>query len=231
MKFTRYAICLTAVVFMSACASKTRVQEKTTYYVLEYPPPITKSLDTLDVAINVSRFNIAALYNSLPIVYRANAFERNTYTYHLWRKPPADMVRDLLIRDLRSSAAFRLVLRSETDAQSRFRLEGDIEEFYELDQEETWSAVFTVVMTLLDEEARDVTRLVLLQKSYAEQQVCAYKGPKAVVQAMSQAVQAFSSAFIPELHAAVKRRLAEDGTESYGDPRGKRHNKTASNTE
>ncbi|MBI4776330.1 MAG: membrane integrity-associated transporter subunit PqiC [Deltaproteobacteria bacterium] len=224
MKFTRYATCLMAVMFMSACASYTPVREKTSYYVLEYPPPITKSLDTLDVAVKVSRFNIAALYNSLPMVYRADAFERNTYAYHLWREPPTDMVRDLLIRDLRASGAFRLVLRSDTDAEARFRLEGDIEEFYELDQKETWSAVFTAVMTLLDEEAQDVTRLVLFQRSYTEQQICAEKRPKAVVLAMSQAVQAFSAAFIPELHAAVKRRLAEDSSDRHvskvpGNPR------------
>ena len=209
MKLIQYATCLTAVMFMMACASNTRVEEKATHYVIEYPPPVTESLDTLDVVIKVSRFNIAAVYNSLPIVYRENAFERKTYTYHLWREHPADMVGDFLVRDLRSSGAFRLVLRPETNVQARFRLEGDIEEFYELDQEEKWTAVLTVVMTLLDEEAQDVTRHVMLQKSYTEQQVCAGKGPKAVVQAMSEAVRAFSAGFIPELHAVLKRRMAE----------------------
>ena len=205
-------LCLLLIpAILLSCASGPPSEERMVHYVLEYPPPLLEGMNPLDADLRVERFEIASIYNSLPIVYRENPFERKSYVYHAWLESPADMLGDFFARDLRASDIIRVMPRSSDLGEPRFLLMGDIEEFYELDEESAWYAVLTVAVMLVDDFTQDASKRVILNKTYHEKRPCKGKGPKAVAEAMSRAAEAFSKSLIRDVYSAVESRLTEGG--------------------
>ena len=164
-------------VSLCGCFPGAQNKSRIDYYVLEYEPPSDQDLERLSAVIRLERFSVAPPYNTSRIVYRQNAYERDTYNYHRWRAHPGDMVSYFLARDFREAGVFQAVLPHDSRFSASCVLEGAVEEFYERDGPETWEAVLGVSITLIAEQEPDVSRRVLFQESYSEQEACSRKNP------------------------------------------------------
>jgi ABC-type uncharacterized transport system auxiliary subunit len=67
------------------------------------------------------------------IRYRAGANEVGAYEYHRWTEQPGAMVRDSLVRALRSTGKYQRVIESSSSAIGDYLIHGKLYEFGEVD--------------------------------------------------------------------------------------------------
>ncbi|MDA8165790.1 MAG: ABC-type transport auxiliary lipoprotein family protein [Desulfobacteraceae bacterium] len=188
---------------LPACINLKQPYREVHYYTLEYPPPRFPDLKPLPVILRVEPFTVSPEYDTDRIVFRNEAYARNTYAYHRWRARPNKLVRDFLARDLRRSGLFLAVFTGENVGQSDYALEGSVEDLLEWDQKAQWLAVLTVDVTLLASREEDITRRIIFQKTFSARQPAARKDPQAIAAAMSQAMASVSGEIIRAVHAAI----------------------------
>lgn len=187
-----------------SCMNFKQPGNKIDYYTLEYEALMPKDLTPVSEVIRVFRFTVAPTYNTNQLVYRDQAFKRETYHYHKWRASPGDLVSYYLARDLKQSGLFKAVLPYDSKIPSTCLLEGTVDDFYEWDTAQSWMAVLTVTITLMAENEPDVSRKVLLQKTYRTRETCEQKNPRFLAEAMSRAMAKISG----EIMHDIQRRLA-----------------------
>ena len=68
------------------------------------------------------------------MVYQPAPFKLQQYQSSTWRVNPGDMVTDYLLRDLRNQKLFKAVFSYREPSTARFALEGEIEQFAEVDE-------------------------------------------------------------------------------------------------
>jgi cholesterol transport system auxiliary component len=151
------------------------------------------------VVLKVERFQVAPEFNTYQMVYGEGAFKRNVYHYHQWRGNPGDLVTYALMRDLRNSGSFAGVLPKESPIPPTHILEGMVDQIYEKDGSTTCDAVLSISITLLVVAEPDITKRILLQKSYQEAEPCNRRNPDALAKAMSHAMRRVSEKIIKDL--------------------------------
>ena len=116
--------------------------------------------------IKVERFSVANAFDTSAIVYRDGPNLRNIDPYNRWRTKPGDMVTDFLIRDLRHSALFQAVFSYNQNEETRYLLEGQVNEFLESKEKDGFRAVLSFDVTFQDLSKKEVTERIVFQKSY-----------------------------------------------------------------
>lgn len=189
-----------------SCMNFKQPSNKIEYYTLEYEAPVPKEVTPVSEVIRVFRFTVAPTYNTNQLVYRDQAYKRETYHYHKWRANPGDLVSYYLTRDLKRSGLFMAVLPYDSKIPSSCMLEGTVDEFYEWDTAQSWSAVLTLTVTLMAENEPDISRRVLLQKTYSVREPCEQKNPRFLAQAMSRAMAKISGEIMHDIHNRLSTR-------------------------
>ena len=182
--------------FLTACLDLKQPRNKIEYFTLEYDPPSAGDRQVLPRAIRVAQFSVSPVYNSNRIVYRDKAFKRQTYAYYMWRANPGDLVSYFLSRDMKQSGLFKAVLNQDSNLPASFLVEGSVDEFYELDGKNGWKAVLSVSVAVMDVTELDISKKILFQKTYLSSRPCRQKNPRALAQAMSQAMSEVSEKII-----------------------------------
>lgn len=177
-------------------------------YTLEYPPPQPGGVAALPVGLLVERFSLAAEYSGQAMIYRPEDFRRQAYQYHRWRANPADLVTDYLLRDLVSSGLFAGVFSHRQPSPARFRLQGGVREFLEVDGNGGPQAVVEVSLSLLDGDYPDLPRRLVFQRVYRQTATMAEASAPALARGMSQAMAELSQRLRDDLRQAVAQRLA-----------------------
>lgn len=190
------------VLALTGCGAGRAKAPDVRYYTLEYESPAMAGEPTRAV-VALSRFGVAPEFGTDKIVYRDLSFGRQEYAYHQWRTAPQALVADYLRRDMQRSGLFLAVTGPGSSLTATHRLEGMVEEWMEVDEEERWLAAAGLTVTLLDLRARDLTDQVLFQRAYREIEPAAKKNPGSVVEAMSRAMQRLSGRIMADVHAAI----------------------------
>jgi len=178
-------------------------------YTLEYPPPRPDGAAALPVGLLVERFSLAADYSGQAMIYRPADFRRQAYQYHRWRANPADLVTDYLTRDLLSSGLLAGVFSHRQPSPARFRLQGGVREFLEMDGDGGSQAVVEVSLSLLDGDYPDLPRRLLFQRVYRQDAAMAEASAPALARGMSQAMDQLSQRLRADLRQAIAQRLAQ----------------------
>lgn len=188
---------------LSSCMSLSKPSPSITQYTLQYDLPFKSQGHPLPVVLKVERFQVAPEFNTFQMVYGKGAFERNSYHYHQWRSNPGDLVTYALMRDLRNSGSFAGVLPRESPIRPTHILEGMVDQFYEKDGSITCDAILSMSITLMVVGEPDITKKILLQKSYQEVEPCDRRNPVALAEAMSQAMGRISGKIIKDLETCL----------------------------
>jgi ABC-type uncharacterized transport system auxiliary subunit len=138
------------------------------------------------------------------MLFSKGPFRREAYHEQRWRVSPGDMVTDFLKRDLRHAGLFRAVLSARDTEETRFVLEGGVEEFLEVDEGESRKALLIAIVALLDLSAKDVSRRVVFQKTYRCETLFAQEGSAGFAEAMSRAMSQLSTQVIIDIDSALK---------------------------
>jgi len=73
------------------------------------------------------------LYREDRIVYGNGPEQLGTYEYQRWAEPPAEMIQEVLLRELRASGRYRAVSYRRSNIKGDFALRGRLYDFKELE--------------------------------------------------------------------------------------------------
>ena len=175
-------------------------------YILEYPAPVTGGKVKIPAAVKVDLFSVAQAFNTNAMVYQPRPFQSQSYNYSRWRANPGYLVTDYLIRDLRESGLFKAVFGPDSSGEHRFKLEGGVAEFQEIDAADGWKASLALTVTLLDTTQAELPQRVVFQKNYRVLEPLPEKTPQGLAQGMSRAMEQLSARIINDTYEAARNR-------------------------
>jgi ABC-type uncharacterized transport system auxiliary subunit len=177
-------------------------------YILEYPAPVTGGKAKLPAAVKVELFSVAQTFNTNAMIYQPRPFQSQSYNYSRWRANPGYLATDYLIRDFRESGLFKAVFGPDSSGEHRFKLEGGVAEFQEVDAADGWTASLALTVTLLDTTQAELPQRVVFQKNYRIQEPLPEKTPQGLAQGMSRAMEQLSARIIHDTYEAARDRTA-----------------------
>jgi ABC-type uncharacterized transport system auxiliary subunit len=180
-------------------------------YVLEYAAPVVPGEAKIPAELKVELFSVAQTLNTHAMVYQPRPYRSQSYNYSRWRANPGYLVTDYLIRDLRESGLFKAVFAPDSGGKHRFKLEGGVEEFQELDSPGTWQACLALTVTLLDTDKQELPQRVVFQKHYRVLEPLPEKTPQGLAQGMSRAMEQVSARIIADTYEAARGRVTQSG--------------------
>ena len=180
-----------AVVLLSGCAKPRAIK----YYQISYPSNVSVSQEMIDTMLLVRSFDASHLYLDDRIVYGHDSPEMGTYEDERWAEPPVEMLRDAIVRGLRSSGMFKGgVYIARSDLGGRYLLSGHLYDFKEVDAAKI-SARLAFEARLWDRK----TRTLVWSHSYSFDEPAAEKSVSAVAAAMDRNVQRSVQAIAADL--------------------------------
>jgi ABC-type uncharacterized transport system auxiliary subunit len=174
------AIILALVMVLTSCAKPRPIK----YYQITYPAGVPAAPEAIDTTLLVRSFEAPHLYLDDRIVYGYDSPEMGTYEDQRWAEPPVEMLRDSIIRGLRSTGRFRAVYMVRSDLSGRYILAGQLYDFKELDGS-TISARLGFEARLWDRKSREL----LWSYAYSHDEPAAAKSVSAVAAAMDKNVR------------------------------------------
>ena len=191
------------MVWMSGCSLGEKRTQVVRQYILEYSSPTVEGLAQTKDLIKVERFSVTQAFNTTAMLYQDSPYTLNSDPYNRWRVTPGEMVPDYLIRDLRKMNFFRAVYSYHDFANTRYVLQGQVEDFLEVAERGSAKAVLGMNVTLLD-LAKEAPRKVLFQKSYRSEDPLHEKTAPGFAQAMSRAMEKISRQLMVDLREAIR---------------------------
>jgi cholesterol transport system auxiliary component len=194
------------MILASGCGLGAKPAYLVNQYTLEYTPSVLKEMAQINELIKVERFSVAQTFDSLMMVYKEGPNLRNVDAYNRWRTKAGDMVTDNLARDLRNSGLFRAIFSYNNSEETRYLLEGQVDEFLEVSEKDGRKAILTLNVTFLDLKKEDTTDKVIFQRDYRFIEPFGEKTPEAFAKGMSRAMEKFSKQVISDIYQAIKNR-------------------------
>jgi len=181
--------------FVSGCGQPKPIR----YYEISYPPVGPARMEPLNATLLVRSFTTSHLYREDRIVYGSDSEQMGTYMNERWSEPPAEMVQNALVRELRSTGRFRTVTALRSDSSGDFMLSGHLYDFKEV------SGNGMVARISFDAELRDLKAgKTIWTYTYNHDEPVSGKDVAAVVAAMDKNVQRG----VQEVEAGVQQALA-----------------------
>jgi cholesterol transport system auxiliary component len=120
---------------MIGLLSGCRAARPSRYYQLTVPADAAaiEKADTVPVTLLLGQLMTSHLYREDRIVYGNGAEQLGTYEYQRWAEPPAEMIEEVLLRELRASGRYRAVYYRRSNMQGDFALRGRLYDFKEVD--------------------------------------------------------------------------------------------------
>ena len=189
----------------SGCSFGSKTTYSVNQYTLEYPSPVFKETAQNKELIKVERFSVAHAYDTSAIVYGEGPNLRNIDPYNRWRTKPGEMVSDFLIRDLRHSGLFQAVFSYNQNEETRYLLEGQVNEFLESKDKDGLKAVLSLNITFFDLSKKETLEKVFFQRDYRYAEPLEKETYAGLAQAMSKAMEKFSRQMMIDLHQAIRQ--------------------------
>ena len=197
---------LLLMISASGCGLGAKPAYLVNQYTLEYTSPVLKETARINELIKVEQFSMARSFDSLMMVYKEGPNLRNVDAYNRWRTKPGDMVTDNLARDLRNSGLFRGVLSHNNSEGTRYVLEGQVDEFLEVNEQDGRKAILTLNVTFLDLKKKDTVDKVIFQRDFKVAEPYTEKTPAGLAAGMSRAMEKISKQIILDLQNVLKSR-------------------------
>jgi ABC-type uncharacterized transport system auxiliary subunit len=156
------------------------------YYQLTVPADggAVEKADAVPVTLLLGQLMTSHLYREDRIVYGSGAEQLGTYEYHRWAEPPAEMIQEVLLRELRASGRYRAVHYRRSNVQGDFALRGHLYDFKEVTGSQLSARV------TLDLEMRDLKNgATVWTHYYTHDEPASGKDVPAVVAALDKNVQ------------------------------------------
>jgi ABC-type uncharacterized transport system auxiliary subunit len=186
------------------CANSGKPRYEVENYLLDYPAPTFEKKAQLDTTIRIYRFTIASAYNTQNMIFRTDDYTLDFFNYNRWAVNPADMIADTLLRDMQASGLFRAVFSRYTVEETRFLLQGGINDFFLRIGKNGKVAVISMEITLKDSLRQETTKRIVFQKKYGHEELLIDQSPNGYCQAMSKALMNLSQQITTDVYKAIK---------------------------
>lgn len=123
------------------------------------PAPMTVSRD---LVVQIKDFSSAQAVGGVQMLVRSEDGTMNRSSGNIWSSRPAEMLPDILLRDMVTVGGWGAVLRKSTMLREDLIVEGYVREFGGRVFEGRWEAILDVDVTLLEGESFDL----LFQENY-----------------------------------------------------------------
>jgi ABC-type uncharacterized transport system auxiliary subunit len=194
--------------FQLACAVKTR---DIASYSFDYPAPERLSGAAASDTIMVYRFLLA---RSVPmdalVVTQAKGAAPSGLQYR-WEENPADMITDLIQRDMQNSGLFKKAVDQASSAEYRYALEGAIKNLQGVIKDQGAKAVLEIDVNLTDFEQPAGANKSIVKKTYKIEVPSADSKPQSLIKAFNSAVREFSEQLRADVAAALSKGGARKG--------------------
>jgi len=190
---------------LQGCANSGKPHYEIENYLLDYTAPTFKNKIKLDTTIRIYRFTIASAYNTQNMIFRTGDYTLDFFNYNRWAINPADMTADTLLRDMQASGLFRAVFSRYTVEETRFLLQGGINDFYLRIGENGKVAVISMEITLKDSLRQETKKRIVFQKKYSREESLTEQSPQGYCQAMSKALKNLSQQITTDVYEAIKK--------------------------
>jgi len=191
-------------VILQGCANIGKPHYNVENYLLNYIAPTFENKIKLDKTIRISRFTIASAYNNQNMIFRTNDYNVDFFNYNRWAVNPADMIADILLRDMQESGLFRAVFSRYEAEETRFIIQGGINDFFLRAGDNGKVAVIAMEITLKDSQQKEATKRILFQKKYSREESLTDQSPRGYCQAMSKALKNLSQQITTDVYASTK---------------------------
>ncbi len=127
---------IAAVVLVAGLLSGCGAARPSKYYQLTVRadvPAVEKS-DVVPITLLLGGIMTSHLYREDRIVYGNGAEQLGTYEYQRWAEPPAEMLQEVLLRELRASGRYRAVSYRRSNIKGDFALRGRLYDFKEIER-------------------------------------------------------------------------------------------------
>jgi ABC-type uncharacterized transport system auxiliary subunit len=179
---TQLATTIFLLIGLSGCAASRPMK----YYVLDPGPvPSPQGAPTYPVTLLVGRVSASHLFRDDRLVYGSGPVQLGVYSYDRWAEPPADMLQDLLVSNLRSTGQYRAVSPLGSNVRGDYVVRGHLWDISEVDKPELM-ARFSLEVELFDPN----TRTTVWSHRYEHDEPAQGKTVNDVVQAMDKNVRA-----------------------------------------
>ena len=102
------------------------------YYEISYPAVGPLKQEPLNATLLVRTFVTSHLYREDRLVYGSGSEQMGTYMNERWSEPPAEMLQNALVREMRSTGRFRTVTALRSDSSGDFVITGHLYDFKEM---------------------------------------------------------------------------------------------------
>lgn len=189
---------------LQSCANSGKPRYEVENYLLDYPAPTFENKVQLDTTIRIYRFTIASAYNTQNMIFRTDDYALDFFNYNRWAVNPADMTADTLLRDMQASGLFHAVFSRYTVDETRFLLQGGINDFFLRIGKSGKVAVISMEITLKDSLRQEATKRIIFQKKYSREELLTDPSPNGYCQAMSKALMNLSQQITTDVYQAIK---------------------------
>ncbi len=177
---------LTSLMMLAIVAAGCGAPRPVKYYVIDATPAAASSAPAqVPIVLLVRRFTASHLYRDDRLIYGSGPVQLGTYEYDRWAEPPADMVQDLLIADLRASGQYRSVSRVSSSARGDYIVRGHLISMYGVDKPEL-VARFSLQLELFD----PANRAIVWTQTYTHDEPVQGKTVANIVEALDRNISA-----------------------------------------
>src|SRR5438445_9787270 len=126
---------LTAFALMAGLLGGCGAARPAKYYQLTVPAdaPAVEKADAVPVSLLLGGLMTSHLYREDRIVYGNGSEQLGAYEYQRWAEPPAEMIQEVLLRELRASGKYRAVSYRRSNIKGDFALRGRLYDFKEVE--------------------------------------------------------------------------------------------------
>lgn len=195
------------IVVLAGCALWSR--EMITYHAFDYTSPVKETQLTIPGTLMVYRFLPAPSVNIDSLVVSQSSGTEKIALLHRWEDNPADMITELVLRDLDRSGLFEKSVDQLSSARYRYALEGIIRDLQGIVTDGKGKALIAIEATLIDFEARVGMEKILLKKLYKIEIPSQDATPDSIIKALNLAVKEFSDRLRDDIRAAVEPKAPE----------------------
>jgi ABC-type uncharacterized transport system auxiliary subunit len=119
------------MVLLAGCGAARPVK----YYQLTVPADAgaAEKADAVPVTLLLGALMTSHLYREDRVVYGNGPEQLGTYEYQRWAEPPAEMIQEVLLRELRLSGRYRAVYYRRSNIKGDFALRGRLYDFKEVE--------------------------------------------------------------------------------------------------
>ena len=180
-----------------------------TYHAFDYPSPAKEATPPIPGTLMVYRFLPASSVDIDSLVISQSSGPEKSALLHRWEENPADMITELVVRDLDSSGLFEKTVDQLSSARYRYALEGTIRNLQGIIADGKGKALIAVDASLTDFEARMGADKNLLKKLYRIEVPSQDATPDSIIKALNLAVKELSDRLRDDIRAALEPKAPE----------------------